>query len=225
MAKRRFFSDNANNKGAAEDLKRLFGKKKKKNENASEQKKSIFVVPPSVGAPVETPQVALGDETYPSIQLVNKKSLGEEWNVDFSYLEYNANFDYLDKGDLGVGWHSFGKNGIGCSFMWHGIYSFATEKWLDTYSISLGPNFSKPISKSVLFYAPLCANMESYSTIDSNGKSKSKIAWSASFIPSIALRSGHFVFSFGWIIKYSFEKNVKDRMTANVLMLNIGWSK
>lgn len=157
----------------------------------------------------------------------NNETLNDQWDGDLTFISYNGEFEHADKGSFGIGAHflRFAGSPIGMSLSGNGIYNLGTKKWLDSKagcSLSFGLNFSQPLSKAILLYAPLCATSTFYSydvpgkTIHTNKKdyttteTKHKTYWGMSLIPSIAIRSGKFVLSAGWMLSYSFETKKFD---------------
>lgn len=151
----------------------------------------------------------------------------EAWFNDRSTVfgaGYGSTFDYVDKGDLGYEIHAFGlaNSAIGLSMRLGGFYNFATKKFIENYSVSIGPNVCLPITRNFAFYTPLYVNISSVPTYE-DGESKTKTQWGASLIPSLAIKAGSFFLSAGLNISKAFVS--ESKITANAFMITIGFMK
>jgi len=144
------------------------------------------------------------------------ESTASEWDGSIYGIGYSADFDFADKGGLGLSLNGFSGNDkhVGLSFMWNGIYNVGTEKFMNSYQALLGPNFYTAVTDNLIFYAPLCLSVSSMGDSD-------KIYWGGALIPSIGIKAGALFLSAGWNLFYNFSAK-EDQFNSKNFVITLG---
>lgn len=148
----------------------------------------------------------------------SSRSSSSSWECAAYGIGYSANFDYADKGALGIALYGFpgSDKHVGMAIQYNGIYSLASEKFFDDFKGCLGPNFYTALSDEVVLFAPLCL------TVSSMSSESSKLSWGAALIPSIGLKLGKLFLSAGWNVEYNFSAK-QDNFNTETFHISLGF--